>query len=115
MNNHFTTTAEDLWQYPLGSQLYINKKHYLNLGKDKYDDIMLYDFATGLVTSLEDIYEEDLAIIVGPLDLERLLTVTTGRCLGLVQDGWTIGGSMNLQPYLDELQAIKAIYDIAAK
>ena len=80
--------------------------------KDKYDDKLLYDYETGLVISLEDIYAEDLVIIVGPLDLERLLTVTTGRCLSLVQDGWTIGGAMNIQPYLDELQAIKAIHAI---
>ena len=113
MNNHFTTTAEDLWRYPLGSQLYINKKHYMYVEKDKYEDKLLYDYETGLVISLEDIYEEDLVVIVGPLDLERLLTVATGRCLSLVQDGWTIGGKgLDIQPYLDELRAIKAIYAI---
>ena len=56
MNNYFTTTAEDLWRYSLGSQLYINKKHYMYVEKDKYDDKLLYDYETGLVISLEDIY-----------------------------------------------------------
>ena len=112
MNNYFTTTAEDLWRYPLGSQLYINKKHYMYVEKDEYDDKLLYDYETGLVISIEDIYEEGLVVIVGPLDLERLLTVATSRCLSLVQDGWTIGGAMDIQPYLDELRTIKEIHEI---
>lgn len=117
MNNIYQTTAENLWQYPIGSVVSILGKSYMYVSKDEWTNATLYSYDTGLTIEIESLTPEDseeyASVIVGPVDLAKLLLVKMAGCLALVQDGWTIGSKgLDIAPYIEELKTLKAIHDI---
>lgn len=68
--NHLTIQFEDLYKYPIGTQIKINSKIYTYLGKDPFDD--MYTFSDGYTI----LYEDDLSevpLIVLPINLTALI------------------------------------------
>ncbi len=99
---------EDLWRYSPGITLGVEGTRYMNLGNTEWGH-EVYDYATGLV----EVVDEDAEVQVLDLgvDVNKLLAVEVSRTLGLVYDGWKLGGGryLDLDPVLEKLRGLAAV------
>jgi len=86
---------------------YVPDGEYLVLGKDQWDCIVLGNVNTKETTLLEE-YDEDDEVTASNMDinLDELVEFKLATCVGLIQDGWRLGGPMDLLPYFIEFGSL---------
>lgn len=101
--------TEDLWKYAAGTKVKIKGINYMYIGNPSYG-YELYDYATQLVISAEELLEDvDIVeVLNSAIDLDLLIQIETNRITTLVYEGWTTNtaNSLNIQHELDKLEAI---------
>jgi len=103
--------VKDLWKYPAGCSVFVDKKRYVYLGRTDYDGTMeFYDFSISNIVSEEEIgLPDSVRVDVSVLDLKTLIDAQLAMVMTLVDDGWTRGGEMDITDAIDKLEIYKKL------
>lgn len=102
----------EMWKYSMGVSCIIGDKCYMYCGRDDMNGGEYLDLTTGSSVYEEDFAVDEEVIITGKVDLDRLVDFKVARLVLLIDEGWTIDGSMGLGAELDELEALVKVQSI---
>ena len=111
--NNVVVEIGKMWKYSMGVSCIIGDKSYMYCGRGESGDGEYLDLATGLSVYEEDFAVDEEVIVVGGVDLDKLIDFKISRLVLLIDEGWTIDGSMGLSAELDELEALIKVQQIS--
>jgi hypothetical protein len=94
---------------------YVPNGVYLVIGKDQGGCIEIGNLINRETALIEEYDEYDEVILVDhQINLEELIEFKLATCVGLIQDGWRLGGTMDLLPYFIELGSLTQLQKLKA-